>query len=136
VRIWDVDVRLLCDRHLLGEHRELHAIWTVHTEDRRGYARHPETLRWRGRLAALYARHEAQVAEMGRRGFRHASPLDPARATGDATQGEFLDPRDVQLDRLAQQGCGCISNRAGGGVRSGNPSDEAVNRAIRAQQRK
>jgi Pyrimidine dimer DNA glycosylase len=137
VRIWDVDVGLLCDRHLLGEHRELHAIWTVHTEGRRGYARHPETLRWRGRLAALYARHEAQVAEMHRRGFRHASPLDPAQATGAATQSEFVDAPDVQLDRLAQQRCGCVSSRAAGsGVRSGNPSDEAVSRAIRAQQRK
>jgi Pyrimidine dimer DNA glycosylase len=127
----------LCDRHLLGEHRELHAIWTVQTEDKRGYARHPETRRWRGRLAALYARHEAQVAEMGRRGFRHASPLDRVHATGEATQTEFLDSLDAQVDRLAQLGCGCVRSRtAGGGVVSGKPSDAAVSRAMRAQQRK
>jgi hypothetical protein len=136
VRIWDVDVRLLCDRHLLGEHRELHAIWAVHTEHKRGYARHPETLRWHGRLAALYARHEAQVTEFARRGFRHASPLDHAHATGEAMQTECVDPLDVQLDRLAQLGCGCVRSRtAGGGVRPGNPSDEAVSRATRAQHR-
>jgi hypothetical protein len=138
VRIWDVDVRWLCDRHLLGEHRELHAIWTVHTERKRGYARHPETLRWRGRLAALYARHEAQVAEMARRGFRHASPLDRAHATGEAKQTEFVDSLDVQVDRLAQLGCGCgfdCSRTVGGRGRSGNPSDDAVSRAIRAQHR-
>jgi hypothetical protein len=137
VRIWDVDVRSLCNQHLLGEHRELHAIWTVHTEGKRGYARHPETLRWRGRLAALYARHEAQVAEMARRGFRHASPLNRAYATGEATQTEFVDSLDVQVDRLAQLGCGCVCSRtAGGGVRSGNPSDDAVSSAIRAQHRR
>jgi Pyrimidine dimer DNA glycosylase len=137
VRIWDVDVRSLCDRHLLGEHRELHAIWTVQTEGKRGYARHPETLRWRGRLAALYARHEAQVTEFERRGFRHQSPLDRVLATGETKQTEFVDPLDVQLDRLAQLGCGCIvSCTAGGGVRSGNPSDDAVSRATRAQHRR
>jgi Pyrimidine dimer DNA glycosylase len=137
VRIWDVDVRLLCDRHLLGEHRELHAIWTVQTEGKRGYGRHPETLRWRGRLAALYARHEAQVGEMARRGFRHASPLDRVHATGETTQTEFVDSLDVQIDRLAQLGCNCVCSRAaGGGVRSGNPSDDAVNCAIRVQDRK
>jgi hypothetical protein len=61
MRIWDLEPRFLCDRHLLGEHRELHAIWTILTLGRRGYANHPETRRWRGRLAALYARHESQV---------------------------------------------------------------------------
>jgi hypothetical protein len=137
VRVWDVDVRSLCDRHLLGEHRELHAIWTVHTEGKRGYARHPETLRWRGRLAALYARHEAQVAEMARRGFRHASPLDRAHATGETTQTEFVDSLDVQVDRLAQLGCGCrCSHTAGCGARSGDSSDDAVSSSIRAQHRR
>src|SRR5215218_6455145 len=107
MRIWDLDVRRLCDQHLLGEHRELHAIWSVLTTGKRGYANHPETLRWRGRLAALYARHEAEVAELSRRGFRHASPLDASLATGSATQTEFVDAVPVQLARLAERGCGC-----------------------------
>jgi Pyrimidine dimer DNA glycosylase len=108
VRIWDLDPGALCDRHLLGEHRELHAIWTILTDDRRGYARHPETMRWRGRLAALYARHEAEVAEMTRRGFRHASPLDRRLATGAAEQTEQVDAVDAQRARLAAAGCGCL----------------------------
>jgi hypothetical protein len=107
VRIWDIEPRLLCDQHLLGEHRELHAIWTVLTTGRKGYANHPETLRWRGRLAALHSRHEAQVAEMGRRGFRHASPLDERLATGAARQTEFVDSIESQQARLAQKGCAC-----------------------------
>ncbi|HEX6642404.1 MAG TPA: pyrimidine dimer DNA glycosylase/endonuclease V, partial [Thermoanaerobaculia bacterium] len=37
MRIWDVDPAELCRAHLLGEHRELHAIWTILTQDRRGY---------------------------------------------------------------------------------------------------
>ena len=69
MRIWDVDPRVLCRQHLLGEHRELHAVWAVLTENRRGYRRHPETLRWEGRLRALARRHELLVAEMRRRRF-------------------------------------------------------------------
>jgi putative hemolysin len=107
VRIWDLEVERLCNQHLLGEHRELHAIWTILTSGKRGYANHPETLRWRGRLAALYARHEAEVAEMGRRGFRHASPLDAALATGASEQTERVDRVEDQLARLAARGCGC-----------------------------
>jgi putative hemolysin len=107
MRIWDIEPEQLCDRHLLGEHRELHAIWTVLTTGKRGYARHPETLRWRGRLAALYARHDAEVAEMQRRGFRHASPLDERLATGSARQTELVDSVDDQRAQLAARGCGC-----------------------------
>jgi Pyrimidine dimer DNA glycosylase len=112
MRIWDLDPALLCDRHLLGEHRELHAVWSVLTTERAGYARHPETLRWRGRLAALYRRHEEQVAEMARRGFRHRSPLDPRLATGQARQTVLVDSVDAQRERLAARGCGCPRDAA------------------------
>jgi len=107
MRIWDLEPRELCDRHLLGEHRELHAVWTVITEGKRGYANHPEVVRWRGRLAALYARHEAEVEEMAHRGFRHHSPLDRRRARGARRQSVLVDPVDVQRARLAERGCEC-----------------------------
>ena len=45
-------------------------------------SRHPETLRWVGKLAALFARHDALVEEMDRRGFTHRSPLDRRLAKG------------------------------------------------------
>lgn len=108
MRIWDIDTALLCDRHLLGEHRELHAIWSILTTGKKGYARHPETLRWSGKLAALSARHEEQVAEMDRRGFRHASPLDPRLATGDAHQTELIDSVGSQRTRLREHACACL----------------------------
>jgi hypothetical protein len=107
VRIWDLDTTVLCDQHLLGEHRELHAIWSILTTGKRGYAHHPETLRWRGRLAALYARHDEEVTEMRRRGFRHQSPLAPELATGMEEQSELLDSREVQRARLAARPCEC-----------------------------
>ena len=109
MRIWDLEPSLLCDRHLLGEHRELHAVWSVITASKRGYANHPETLRWRGRLKALYARHDKLVAEMQRRGFDHRSPLDRALATGATRQTELLEPVERQRERLRQRDCLCFS---------------------------
>ena len=98
---------MLCRQHLLGEHRELHGLWRILTLDKTGYSRHPETLRWRGKLRALYLRHEALVTEMERRGYRHASPLDPRLATGAATQTEFVDPPERQRALLVAKGCAC-----------------------------
>jgi hypothetical protein len=108
VRIWDVDPALLCRSHLLGEHRELHALWTILSEDRRGYRNHPETVRWEGKLAALYSRHERLVAEMAARGFKHHSPLDLAAATGSSVQRAFVDPPERQLELLAAKPCLCL----------------------------
>jgi hypothetical protein len=107
MRIWDLPPSLLCRQHLLGEHRELHGLWRILTEDRRGYAQHPETRRWRGKLAALYERHEALVEEMARRGYRHASPLDQRQATGSAVQDDFVDPLEAQFTILRNKGCEC-----------------------------
>jgi len=107
MRIWDLPVRALCRKHLLGEHAELHALWSVLTKGSRGYAHHPETRRWRGKLRALYARHERQVAEMRRRGWRHASPLDARRATGLARQREYVNTPAEQRALLAAKGCDC-----------------------------
>ena len=107
MRIWDVPSSLLCRQHLLGEHRELHGLWRILSEDRQGYAQHPETRRWRGKLAALYARHEALAKEMARRGYRHTSPLDQRHATGSAVQNDFVDPLEAQFAILRNKGCGC-----------------------------
>ncbi|MCW3032698.1 MAG: hypothetical protein JWM60_1043 [Solirubrobacterales bacterium] len=107
MRIWDLAPSELCDRHLLGEHRELHAIWSILTTGKRGYANHPETIRWRDRLAALYARHDDQVNEMRLRGFNHLSPLDARLATGAAVQTELVDSVEVQRLRLATRSCAC-----------------------------
>jgi hypothetical protein len=108
VRIWDVDPALLCRSHLLGEHRELHGLWNILVHNKQGYRQHPETKRWVGKQRALYDRHEALVAEMTRRGYRHASPLDKASAIGSATQDVFIDPHDQQLEILRNKPCPCL----------------------------
>ena len=108
MRIWDIDPRLLCRNHLLGEHRELHGLWNILTQGLSGYSRHPETLRWAGRLAALQRRHEALVGEMERRGYRHHSPLEPSLATGSDVQDVFVDLPDAQRAILKAKGCACF----------------------------
>ena len=107
MRIWDLAPARLCRPHLLGEHRELHAVWAVLTQDRTGYARHPETLRWKGKLLALYLRHDALVGEMARRGYRHHSPLEKAFAAGRAVQDVYVDPPRRQVRLLRAKGCDC-----------------------------
>lgn len=107
MRVWDVPPAALCRQHLLGEHRELHGLWNILTQGLAGYADHPETRRWEGRLAALYRRHGALVAEMETRGYRHRSPLDPALATGQAEQDRFVDSLERQWKLLRDKPCPC-----------------------------
>jgi len=108
MRIWDLPPTQLCRQHLLGEHRELHALWTVITQKKKGYARHPETRRWRGKLNALYRRHAKLVDEMEKRGYKHRSPLAHHLATGHARQDEHVDSVTEQVTILKHKGCLCI----------------------------
>jgi hypothetical protein len=107
MRIWDIEPSKLCRNHLLGEHRELHAIWSVLTKHKKGYSRHPETLRWKGKLKALYLRHQALVSEMVSRGYRHNSPLDARLARGGSRQDIYVDPPARQIAILREKKCSC-----------------------------
>ena len=107
MRVWDLPPKILCRNHLLGEHREIHAIWSILTENKKGYSNHPETLRWRGKLRALYKRHAEVISEMQRRGYSHNSPLDRKFATGKAIQREYVDSIGEQRSILKRKKCDC-----------------------------
>ena len=107
MRIWDLSPKILCRQHLLGEHRELHAIWNILTKNKRGYAHHPETLRWKGKLKALFIRHEALVEEMKSRGYNHKSPLLARLSQGIATQNKYVDSKKRQKEILKSKKCNC-----------------------------
>jgi hypothetical protein len=109
VRIWDISPAYLSRGSLLGEHRELHGLVAVVEKGRLGYARHPETLRWRRHLAALRVRHELLAAEMRLRGYVERTPL-PCRRWRCAWPSTFLDSPARQLALLAEKYAG----RAGG----------------------
>ncbi|HEY9073963.1 MAG TPA: pyrimidine dimer DNA glycosylase/endonuclease V [Desulfobaccales bacterium] len=107
MRIWDIEPERLCRQHLLGEHRELHALWVILTQGKKGFANHPETRRWRGKLQALYRRHEQLVSEMACRGYRHNTPLPEGLAVGLAQQEEYKDTPAEQVEILKAKGCSC-----------------------------
>jgi hypothetical protein len=92
---------------LLGEHRELHALWTVISQHKKGYSLHPETIRWKGKLHALYVRHEMLVSEMGNRGYNHKTPLNKEFAVGRSIQDEFVHTVAEQKEILKNKDCEC-----------------------------
>jgi hypothetical protein len=74
MRMWMVDPAIMCRQHLLGEHRELHALYGVFSKrmswDLSGYIRNNLI-----EPISLWHRHDELVAEMEARGYNHRSPL-------------------------------------------------------------
>lgn len=70
--MWNVDPKMLCDKHLLGEHVETHMFVGTLNKGRsvKGFLA-------KGLLEVhtLKKRHDDLVAEMERRGMTHSSPL-------------------------------------------------------------
>ena len=107
MRIWDLPPVKLCNKHLLGEHAELHAIWNILAHNKRGYSHHPETIRWAGKLKVLYSVHDNIAKEMLKRGFMHKSKLDFRFARGSSRQSQFVDSIQQQIRLLKHKKCGC-----------------------------
>jgi hypothetical protein len=108
MRIWDLPPSVLCRQHLLAEHRELHGLWNILVFNKLGYSHHPETLRWVGKLGALFKRHEMLVKEMKCREYKHHTPLDAWRATDSKeVQTDFVESVNSQVEKLKKKGCKC-----------------------------
>jgi hypothetical protein len=104
MRIWDqIAPSRLCRKHLLAEHRELHAIWNIVVLGKRGYRNHPEVRRWAGHLRALKRRHSLLVWEMAKRGYKHNTPLPKVLGGKEA----YPSPWDNQEVSLANKNCKC-----------------------------
>ena len=105
MRVWDLPPYFLCDKHLSGEHREIHGIYNILTLGHKGYSHHPETKRWIGKIDALVRRHDMVVREMVRRGMNHKSPLTPI---GDKdTQDKLINTIEEQIIWIGSKGCEC-----------------------------
>jgi len=109
MRIWDLNPSVLCRQHLLGEHRELHGLWNILKDGKKGYSQHPETKRWVGRPCHLVMRHEALVEEMKRRGWNHKSPLEciPDYDYTMESPPTLLHTIEEQIEILREKGCDC-----------------------------
>lgn len=75
MRVWDIPVSCLCNKHLLAQHNEIHAIYSIITNNKTGFAKHPEVMRWRGHIDALVIKHVYTTEEMIARRMNANSPL-------------------------------------------------------------
>lgn len=71
MRMWMIDPKLLCRKHLLGEHGEIH-------KHRHNFVKQHKMDGRRGQIepAAMETRHDELAAEMLRRGYNHQSPFE------------------------------------------------------------
>lgn len=121
MRIWDIHPGYLARQQLLGEHRELHGLFNLLTLGKKGYANHPETLRWIGCIDALIQRHEFLVAEMCLRGYNHYSPLVASSEPSIQWPQIYIDLPVRQFVLLA--GKYAADNRSGRIPLPGNPQE-------------
>jgi len=93
MRIWDINPGYLNRQSLLGEHRELHGIVSIMVNGKKGYAQHPETLRWIGHGWALRMRHQLLAAEMSLRNFTDRTPVALSANEGTWPEAYIDEPR-------------------------------------------
>jgi len=101
MRVWDIHPGYLSNRNLLGEHVEIHALYSIISGAKKGYSQHPETKRWVGNLNQLVFRHKLVVKEMYLRGFKHNSPLQFSGNTKDNYLIDILSYIDLPADQFA-----------------------------------
>ena len=87
--MWMVDPKIMCQKHLCGEHVELHMLVGHLQRGRRidGYVKNNCA-----QPRSINVRHKALAKEMERRGYRHASPLQ---------SGPWLEHKAVRVDAVA-----------------------------------
>ena len=102
MRIWDISPGYLNRHSLLGEHRELHGIVSIIRNNKKGYSKHPETLRWVGYGWALKQRHKLLAAEMNLRGYVDRSPV-LLRSNPEVWPENYIDSPANQLTLLKKK---------------------------------
>jgi len=101
MRIWDISPGYLNRQSLLGEHRELHGIVSIIVNGKKGYSKHPETIRWIGYGWALKQRHQQLAAEMSLRGFTEKSPLVDSFSNEGRWPDNYIDEPGEQFQLVA-----------------------------------
>jgi hypothetical protein len=102
MRIWDINPGYLNRESLLGEHRELHGIVVILRDGKKGYSRHPETLRWVGLGWALAQRHRLLASEMALRRYRDRTAVT-LRTRRGAWPAAYVDSPGEQIAILRRK---------------------------------
>ncbi len=102
MRIWDINPGYLNRQSLLGEHRELHGMVSIMVNNKKGYSKHPETLRWLKHGWALRQRHQLIAAEMDLRGYNDKSPVE-LKENPNNWPTTYIDEPTVQFEILKKK---------------------------------
>ena len=72
MRMWNVSPELMCRKHLLGEHVEMHMFFSALNSGKKldGYINTGLVV-----VHNIKHRHDELAEEMGRRGYHHNSPM-------------------------------------------------------------
>ena len=96
MRMWGVNPALLCDKHLLGEHVEMHMFaGTI----KKGISTKGYEETGLVDLSKIRSRHDKIAKEMKRRGMNHKSPMD---SIVDGLKGGKIDIK-ANLRELEQR---------------------------------
>ena len=99
MRQWLVDPKLLCRKHLLGEHVECHMfLGTI----KKGISVDGYVSTGLFDPSKLYSRHAELVAEMERRGYGHYSDLEKIDVSKCTTLTSFTDVLANTLDLITR----------------------------------
>jgi len=105
MRMWMVEPKIMCRKHLLGEHVELHMfVGSINKGTRMGRYVTEGLLEY----DSLRSRHTALVAELKRRGYKHQSPLPKVRAIPKAERVSIS--REASLAELVRRCPECRAN--------------------------
>lgn len=110
MRVWDqIEPSRLCREHLLAEHRETLAIWSILTNNKKGYRNHPEVRRWENNLYHLCVRHYLLIQEAKRRGYNFKELPNVDKYLPDTLQSmeNYPKPWDNQIQTLKLKECEC-----------------------------
>ncbi len=111
MRIWDIELKYMCNAHLDMMHQNCHIVWSVLTKPNKYLNKHEEILRWKGKLRTLFNRHQEVAEELIQRKLKHKDAefdliLDEPLAIGDEPV-EIWQTEDYQLGLLLIAQCPC-----------------------------
>jgi hypothetical protein len=92
MRMWNVDPKIMCRQHLLGEHHELHMFVGAINRGLNlfGYLNNGML-----EIGNIESRHNELVQEMDDRGYFHFSPLDPFPVTQQGAIDKEFNLKDL-----------------------------------------
>jgi len=108
MRMWMIDPKLLCRKHLLGEHSEIHKHRHIFVKGQKIHGR-------RGQIEPLQMknRHDELVTEMVSRGYNHLSPFTQPDLSKYNNIHEFVVDREESINDLLQRCPDCAERIKG-----------------------